>query len=320
MRAVLAGLVVAIGCGDAPSSDDQAKPTAVIARLDLPALDESARVLVLANAKPAALLWIAPNGNITIGKTGPTWDGDITPTSRETVEIGALRRTVLHAIADAGGPRAEAARLGFLALDRDIALAGRRASSRIATRDLVMGGNSDPMLAAPGRLASTEAVELAKVDRLAPLVIATPSAPATAIARAMQHTGGVLAVDHLGKLAALTVAFERERDRSVAGTGSWLEVFTDATGLHLVVQPAGTVVIVPWAGAAIDRAALRIAYRRLDLQTAPIDVVVRDDTTAQTLVDILAALAAAEIRPAAVVAGPSTAEERKTQLAAARAG
>jgi hypothetical protein len=308
---------VAIGCGEA--TVDEATPAE---RLALPRLDESPRVTVLEKAKPAALVWIGPTGDITIGKPGKAWRGDIASTSRDVVPIADVRRTVLQAIVDGGGPRAEDARFAFRKLEAELKIAGRRLrrGARTSARDLVLGGNPNPLLPAPGRLPAAEVVDLAGVDHLVPLVIAAPSAPASTLARVLHETGGVLAVDHLGKLAALDLAFEREHGRTFAGSGAWLEVFTDAAGLHLVAMPSGTDTIVPWIGTALDRATIRLTYRKLDLEKVPIDVLVRDDTTTQTLVDILAALAAAGIRPAAVVAGPAGAEARKAQLEAARSG
>ena len=58
-------LVAVLGCGGGSSPGDgtEDKP---IARLDLPRLDESARVTVLANARPAALVWVYASGAVTV--------------------------------------------------------------------------------------------------------------------------------------------------------------------------------------------------------------------------------------------------------------
>lgn len=317
---VAMALVLVLGCGGGSSPVDgtEDKP---IARLDLPRLDESARVTVLANARPAALVWVSASGAVTVGKAGPTWNGDIAPPRPPgpEVEVSAGSAAVLRAVLEAvvlGGNTAQVdearGQLGVL----DVVERQRE----IRRRMMAAQNRRDDSFPAEGRLPGADAVPLAKLDRVAPLIVATPSAPASQIARVLTATGGALAVDHFGKLAVLDLAFTSERDPGLPGDLPWLEVWVDAAGLHLTTQPNDEDVVVPFAGALIDRAAFITAYRKLDRTTSPVDVVVRDDTTAQTLVEVLAALAASDIRTVAIAAGPAQMTERARQISAARLG
>jgi hypothetical protein len=317
VRALVVGLGLVLGCGDAsPPAERADPPVAPSTRLDLPRMDESPRVLVLTNAKPEALVWVGATGIISI-KAGAGWRGDLTPPGRVEVQLPFLRNDLLRAIIDGGGPHVDDAQKAFARLDAERAAARRQALMRSRVRER---GGSNPLVSSPGRLAAADVIDFAKLDTFAPLVIATPSAPASVVAQVLHQTGGVLAVDHLGKLAAFDLAFERERDRGETGAGSWVEVHVDSAGLHLTVQPEGQDTVVPWAGALIDRGALATAYRKLDVTKLPIDFMVRDDTTTQTLIEVLAAMASVDIKPAALVAGPATVEERRAQLTAAREG
>lgn len=285
VRAVWLALVIGCGGGAAP---EDAKP---IARLDLPQLDESARVTVLTKAKPAAVVWVSGNGGAVV-REGGAWKGELgAPREPEPENI---RAALIEAVLRAKSPLVDDA-------DR-----WRKESERV---------KAAPKL----RLPSTQVVALGKIDRLAPLVIATPSAPASKLVRVLMSTGGVLAVDHLGQLAALDLAFDQQRDPAPEPS-LWLEVWIDASGLHLTTQPGDKDTVVPYAGMAIDRGALQIAWRKLDLGKAPVDVLVRSDTTVQSLVDVLASLSTIGIDAPAIAVGPDSMTARAEQIKTAQGG
>src|SRR4051812_30014223 len=106
MRAVMVGLFAVAACGDKPAAVAvDAAVAAPIRRLDLPRLDDTARVVVLANAKPAALVWIDAHGRLAVGKAGPGWHGDLTPPLKAPDLLREdLRLRVLQGIVDGGCP------------------------------------------------------------------------------------------------------------------------------------------------------------------------------------------------------------------------
>jgi hypothetical protein len=319
MRVLVAIALLGACKGDANSPEtattgDKLAEPAPPKRFDLPILDDASRVMVVTGAKPAALVWIGATGKLEVGRAGPAWSGDITAKDRIAADLAELRKTVLEAVVATSGPASEEARAELRQLDRLLARDQAIAQARAAG---ILGATSspDPEIPGRGRLPSATALAIDKLPPTAPLVIATPSAPATVVARALARTGGALGVDHRGKLAVLDLAFAHERP-AVTGGASWIELFADAKGLHVVMQPEDDETIVPWIGAAIDHDGIRTAYKNRGGELY-VDVIVREDTTTQTLVDILAVVAGLGAH-VAVAEGPSTASERRAQIAIAR--
>jgi hypothetical protein len=310
-------VVVVAGCGGDSNSPSRPVTETETARLDLPRVDDAGRVFVLDRAKPAALVWVGATGQLAVGKGAPAWSGDLASKDRADVEVGQLRHRVLESIVDARGPAAQLAKLE-LERDSDDTYLARRAAIAQAQASGILGapGGADDE-PGRGRLPASSAGAIAKLDPTAPLVIATPSAPAPAIVRVLRRTGGVIAVDHKGKLAVVDAGFAIEATPP-AGRASWLELYSDAKGLHLVLQPAADKErLVEWRGAAIDADDLARAYREIG-DKLHVDILAHDNTTAQTLVDMVVAAAAAGVAHAAVVEGPAKPEERRGQIAIAR--
>jgi hypothetical protein len=306
MRLVRVFAVIGVvGCGGERDANSKPVPPAEpIARLDLPRLDDARRVVLLDKARPAALVWVGARGQLAVGKVATGWRGDIAGKDRTETEVGKLREHVLRAIVAGAGAAAPSAQVE-LAGDTDAALIQRGRAGM-----LFDGLRAEPPQR--GRLPAAPVTTLGKLDPTAPLVIAAPSAPATAVVRVLRRTGGAIAVDHAGKLAVLDAAFAIEA-WPPAGSAPWLELYADAAGVHLVLQPDDREKLVEWRGTGIDLAGLGNAYTTLG-DRLHVDVIARDDTTAQTLVDLLAAAAAAGMARLGVVEGPATREERKTQI------
>ncbi len=314
----LALLLVVAACGGGGSSPTTSAgsdaPAEPIKRLDLPRMDESARVTVLSKARPPALVWVDTRGRLAMGKVDATWTGDITPPATRVPEDVDITESVLKAVSGGvGQPYADSARQ----------MLSERQTTRRSRLRMPTPTQNDPASPGLGRLDATPAVsDFANLDKLSPLVLATPSAPAPAVVAVLRRVGGTLAVDHLGKLAVLDVAFVGYQEPTrVVGSAPWIEVSVDDKGIHLRRFPEEREVEVAWSGAAIDRVELAKARTRLD-DTAKVrvDVVVSPATTAQTLVELLAALHAIEVKTLAVAEGPDSIEDRRLWLERSRRG
>ncbi|MEO8702903.1 MAG: AgmX/PglI C-terminal domain-containing protein [Kofleriaceae bacterium] len=298
MRALVVVLLVG-GCGGdarSPEGSGSAKRvgSAAIHRLDLPRVDDPARVLIVTGAKPPALVWISATGAIDVGHAGPAWDGSIAP-QHHTVEFPEVRRAVLEAAIVSGGPARQLAEQELRDVDRQAALAE---ANRAGLIGILPGGATDP---GPNRLPGATTIPLDTLAKTAPLVIALPSSPAAEVARVLAVTGGALAVDHAGELAVLGVGFARPEGPKPIGQAAWTEVFADAAGIHVVTRPEDSEKIIAWNGSAIGKGLANAIVR--DRQ---VDVLVRADTTTQTLVDLVVALDALGVHHL-VVAGPRVA-------------
>ena len=96
-----------------------------------------------------------------------------------------------------------------------------------------------------------------------------------------------------GKPGILNVGFAP--DRAGRSDAPWIEVHPDSAGLHVLMLPGDQQHLVPSKGDTVDRDALRDAitvYGRAASNHPDIDVLVGDDTTAQQLVELVAALQA----------------------------
>jgi hypothetical protein len=326
MRRLAMLAVGMLGCGGGSATEREVTATAeaeaevepvpspqASSRLDLPAIEDADRVMVLDGARPSAVVWVDARGKLEVGEVGATWSlgaGDRTPTRED-----ALREAVLDAIARGNGPHARRARRE-LELLRDATYQARRqaiAEARAAGVLGVQGASDEP---GPGRLPAAPGQGLDQLDPLVPLVAATPSAPASRITKLLEVTGGALAVAHDGRLAVLDVAFSSAPD-PMPGTAPWIEVSADAAGVHVVAQPDDRRAVVPWnPDGSIDRPRLEAAYRGAG--ALRVDLLTRTDTTAQALVELVAALRAIGAEPLAVANGPDTLDDRRAQIANAR--
>ena len=327
MRALVGALVVIVGCKGGEAEPVGAK-TVEEPALALPRVDDPKRVMVLDNGHPGALVWIGAAGKLEVGRTGPTWSGDIDAKDRIPVaKVEDLHVIVLEAVIAGGGPLAVEAkqRLSLeLAnpLDNDPALARRQAIAQARAAG-ILGSSSpldaDPDVGAPGRLPSAPGKPIEDVARLSPLMLAAPGAPAIAVVRAVRKAGGVLGVSHHGKLAALNLAFEHEIEAPIAGTSPWIEVTTDTRGTHFAIQPADQDLLVPWRAGVIDQDLLRTTFGKIRENASgharQVDVIVSEGTTAQSFVDLLVALETIGARDVAIADGPATVEERRAQIA-----
>lgn len=195
----------------------------------------------------------------------------------------------------------------------------------------LLGKRAGPA-APPGRYADLLADEAAPAGRAdvaksapldagMPIVLASPKAPAAAVAGALAKAGGVLGVLADGKLAALR-GFARHGDRGNSLDARWLELHVRPDALHVVALPAGKLERVPWNKDTVDARGLLAAIDRLferqDAVEPQVDVLVgaTDTITAQQLVDVIAALVAGNVDTAIGVA-PGAPDERAAQVAAA---
>lgn len=158
----------------------------------------------------------------------------------------------------------------------------------------------------------------------APIVLASPKAPASTIASALVAVGGGLGVLFDGKLAVLR-AFAKHGKAGVSPDAAWLEVHVRLDALHVVALPSGKVLRVPWNKDSVDAKALLAAIDRMHAergeQRLAVDVLVdpttgRPQVTAQQLVDVIAALVAGNVDTAIGVA-PGAPDQRGAQVAAA---
>jgi hypothetical protein len=323
--AVVGAVLVAV---TACSGDDERPEPRPITRPEsrppsLPNVDDPGAVMMLTSPHPDALVWITSTGTIEVGKTGSGWSGDLEP--KDPIVIGPgqdLRRAVLGAIVAGHGPGAIDAQRELDELQRPDPAQARRQAIDQARAAGILGTtvSADPEVPLSGRLPGSAGRALDTIDHTIPFVLAAPDAPSPRLVSALRASGGLIGVVQHRKLGALTIVFAREPTTSAdPGQNQWLEAYTDAQGVHLVVMPGGAETVVPRRSGAIDGPGLLTAYDQVRGVVAnhdrQLDVIANNATSVQAFVELVAALHTLGIRTLAVAEGPDTVSERLAQLA-----
>jgi hypothetical protein len=325
MRLVAITLVASlVACrGDAPASDPGAAAPAPPPKpaLALPQVDGQA--LVLADAHPAALVWVDRTGQLATGTTGPRWSGDPFATKRDPIaEPANLRLAVLAAIVASGGAGAAEAQIDLADLQENPphaagpdAIARQRALDQARRAGIVDSSAFGPVVK---RLPSARAIPVSTIEPTTPLVLADPDAPGSSLARALVDTGGAVAVSDRGQLAALDRAFELTVEPAPAG--EWVEAYLDTAGIHFVVVPLGTESDVPRVAGAIDGDQLRLALERIQSSSGsrPIDLLIGVGISSQAMIDMVRALDHLGVHELSIGDTTTTVEQRRYEIAAAR--
>jgi hypothetical protein len=156
-------------------------------------------------------------------------------------------------------------------------------------------------------------------DRAKPLIVAAPGASAYLTARIASRVGGVIAVRHAGKLAALDAAYAPSMPQNQGfAVQPWIEIYLESSGVRLVRMPQLAPIAVASKAGAVDRDALVAAFQQLRAigdHDEPVDVLVAaQGGTTQELVDVLVTVNGAA--PSAVSIGDlrGTVDERIAKL------
>jgi hypothetical protein len=280
-------LLAAVACGSSyePPTPRQEKPR--LPALDLPVVADADRVVRIDAATPTAIVYVGGAGKLTLQIVEASWDGKLDPLRGAPTTVDDLATALHDRLIEAGGERA--------------------AIANEARRPRSVGS-------VPARLPEVAAgLPIAEMPRATPLVAAVPTAPAVVVARVLAATGGLIAVQHAGRLCALDRAFvraappggSRSSDPVFHEVGLYAEsliwdVYTPAR------QSATLERVVVRGRLLLAQQDLEAALRELYEPPYPIDVAVGPDLTVQLLVDVLAALMRTRATELNVVQGPAT--------------
>ena len=148
------------------------------------------------------------------------------------------------------------------------------------------------------------------------VIAAAADAPAIAIARILTAMSAALAVSSNETTVLLSPAFSPGKVGETLPF-DWSEAHLEADGVHLITMPSLATTTIPWKSGALDRAALASAIAKVE-HPGGVDVVVgATGSTAQQLVDTVAALDSTKT-VVSVAARSGTSAQRLTDLKSAR--
>ncbi|HUQ05689.1 MAG TPA: AgmX/PglI C-terminal domain-containing protein [Kofleriaceae bacterium] len=131
------------------------------------------------------------------------------------------------------------------------------------------------------------------------LVVAAPTARASALVDVLTAAGGIVGVAHRGTLRALKIDFGLFEGRVGSGD-AWIEVRVGRAGVEIENVP-DLPEHLPWVSGTVDgdgleRAVVAARQRRGLVRRVDVDVLVSPEVSAQRLVDVLVRLETAGVR------------------------
>lgn len=322
MKRAAVCVIAVLACrGDA---EPDPEPTPVKRPLEAPIVDNANNAVVPATTveHPAAIVFIAANGDLEIGRTGKTWRGQLPKVRAPLRDVKKVGYEVLASLALDDGPHATDARNRLVAANEDLTnddddsggtgtalalgqyglqnpandpqLARQQAIDQARAAGILGSAPFSPELVAP-RPNTFPSVWVKDLSPYTPLIVAVPNAPASGIVTVVKETGGAIAIVHDDKLGVLVHAFENLREHPTDEAHAWIEVHLDGDGAHILEAGADPMHLT-WNNRGLDRALFDSMISKLQAKDLVIDILVAPDiVNAQQLVDTIVALTDAKL-------------------------